>query len=142
MSTRWTEEEYLDYCRRTGQSSRIAPPAEEPEKRRNKYGAVKTWVDGICFDSKKEADYYCRLKLLVAEGEIDGFMYHGRMVVAEGTDREHRASMYEPDFVVLNRDGTCCVVDVKSTATVTPVFKTKIKALRARYPRVEIKLEV
>ena len=38
--------------------------------RRNKYGARKTLVDGIMFDSKREADRYCELKILLDRGEI------------------------------------------------------------------------
>lgn len=38
--------------------------------RRNKYGARKTLVDGIMFDSKREADRYRQLKLLLDRGEI------------------------------------------------------------------------
>ncbi len=38
--------------------------------RRNKYGAQKTLVDGIMFDSKREADRYRQLKILLDRGEI------------------------------------------------------------------------
>jgi len=38
---------------------------------RTKYGAVKTTIDGITFDSKKEAARYQQLKLLERAGEID-----------------------------------------------------------------------
>ena len=33
-------------------------------KSKNKYGAKKVTVDGIQFDSKKETNRYCELKLL------------------------------------------------------------------------------
>ena len=35
-----------------------------------KYKAVKTVIDGITFDSKKEAEYYGKLKLLLKAGKI------------------------------------------------------------------------
>ena len=38
---------------------------------RSKYGARKTIVDGITFDSKKEANRYRELKLLEDAGEIE-----------------------------------------------------------------------
>lgn len=38
--------------------------------RRSKYNARKTIVDGITFDSKHEADVWCRLKLREKAGEI------------------------------------------------------------------------
>ena len=37
---------------------------------RNKYGNKKTVVDGITFDSRKEAKRYQELKLLEKAGEI------------------------------------------------------------------------
>src|SRR3990167_2192701 len=39
--------------------------------RHGKYNARKTTVDGIRFDSKKEAVRYCELKLLEKAGEIE-----------------------------------------------------------------------
>jgi len=39
----------------------------EPPKK-HKYNARKTVVDGITFDSKREAEYYCELKLRVRAG--------------------------------------------------------------------------
>jgi len=130
----WTEEEYADYLARQGKA-----PGKTPEKRRSKYNARKTWVDGICFDSAKEAGYYSSLKLLHRCGELDGFLYHGKMVVAEGKDMEQRAALYEPDFVLLYPDGHYEVVDVKGMET--REFKLKIKVLRERYPRVTIRAE-
>lgn len=43
-------------------------PTEKPKK--SKYGAVKTEVDGIMFDSKREASRYQELRLLEQAGEI------------------------------------------------------------------------
>ena len=44
-----TEEEYQELMRRRSGN----PP---PEKKKSKYNAKKTWIDGICFDSKAEAN--------------------------------------------------------------------------------------
>lgn len=38
--------------------------------RRSKYNAKQTWVDGILFDSMREANRYKELKLLLDQGEI------------------------------------------------------------------------
>ena len=90
----WTEDEYSAYLQKTGKAA--------PKKsKRLKYGNRRVWVDGIPFDSQKEADYYCHLKLRVKAGEIDGFVYHGKIVVSEGEGKERRAALYEPDFIVL-----------------------------------------
>lgn len=130
----WTEEEYADYLARQGKTI-----GKTPEKRRPKYGARKTWMDGICFDSAKEARYYASLKLLCRCGQLDGFLYHGKMVVAEGIDEKQRAALYEPDFVLLHPGEKYEVIDVKGMET--KEFKLKIKALRERYPRVKIRTE-
>ena len=90
-----TEEEYQELMRRRGGN----PP---PEKKKSKYNAKKTWIDGICFDSKAEANYYAMTKMLVRAGELHGFLYHGNIVCTEGEKSDHRAVLYEPDFVLFN----------------------------------------
>ena len=62
---RWSEAEYARYIQNTKQYTNNQKP-------KNKYYSQKTWIDGICFDSKKEADYYYQLKLLTRAGEIKG----------------------------------------------------------------------
>ena len=131
----WTEQEYQDFLSRTGKGKAAKPPA----KRKNKYNAQQTWTDGICFDSRKEAEYYARLKLLHRAGAIAGFLHHGCMVVAEGTGIEARAALYETDFVILHADGSYEIVDTKGIET--DAFKLKIKALKSRYPGVKIRTE-
>ena len=59
---RWSEAEYARYIQNTEQNTSSPKP-------KNKYSSQKTWIDGICFDSKKEADYYCQLKLLTRAGD-------------------------------------------------------------------------
>ena len=119
----WTAEQYREYI--------------QSGKKASKYRSKKTWVDGLCFDSRKEADYYCQLKMLVRAGEIDGFIFHGKMIVAEGTDKDNRATTYEPDFVVLYPGQKYEIVDTKGVET--QVFKVKVKALRCRYPKLKIR---
>lgn len=45
-------------------------PVEQPKKKRSKYGNEKHEVDGIMFDSKKEANRYGELKLMLKVGII------------------------------------------------------------------------
>jgi len=130
----WTEQEYADFLAKTGKSNLNKPP-----KRGNKYHAHKTWVDGICFDSRKEAEYYARLKLLNRAEAIAGFLYHGAIVVSEGSGADSRATLYYPDFVILKNDGCYDLIDTKGVKT--DVFKLKIKAIKSRYPKIEIKTE-
>lgn len=110
-------------------------PVKKPKKK-NKYNAKRIKLDGICFDSQKEAEYYSNLKLLVRSGAIDGFTHHGNMIVAEGIDDE-RGSIYETDFIVFYPDGHYEVVDTKGVET--DVFKVKMKVLKSRYPHVKIR---
>lgn len=112
---------------------------ERDKPRKSKYGAVKTWVDGICFDSKKEAEKYNALKLLAKCGLIKGFLYHGKIILAEGLDKDSQALTYVPDFVVIKEDGTADIIDTKGMET--PEFKIKMKTLKAKYPDLEVRTE-
>lgn len=49
--------------------------------RGNKYGAVKTVVDGITFDSKAEARRYQELNLLRLKGELGPIFVHPRYAI-------------------------------------------------------------
>ena len=50
-------------------------------KRLSKYGNKKTVVDGIAFDSQKEANRYCELKLLWRGHEIDNLKRQVKEIV-------------------------------------------------------------
>lgn len=108
-------------------------------KKRSKYGSKKVWRDGICFDSKKEADKYSELKMAARCRTITGFLYHGKIILAEGLDKDHRALTYETDFVILKNDGTYEIVDTKGYET--QGFKDKMKVCKAKYPKLEITKE-
>jgi len=84
----------------------------EDKLKQTKYNNKKTWVDGVCFDSKKEAEYYENHKLLMRAGEIAGFCRQPQFVMVEG-NTENRAITYKADFVVFNNDGTYKIIDVK-----------------------------
>ena len=137
----WTEKDVQAHLERyTGKTvNEFVNDLPRVEQRKNKYNAERVWMDGICFDSKKEAAYYGELKLRVLAGDIAGFMYHGKIICAEGLGSELKASTYEPDFVVVNNDKTCEIVDTKGVQT--DVFKVKMKCIKNRYPRMEIATE-
>lgn len=105
-------------------------------RRKNKYGAKKVTIDGITFDSKAEALYYQRLKLLQKSGEIKEF---DRQVAFElipkgispGTGKTVRAVKYVVDFVVTYPDGSEEIIDVKGTETA--VFKLKAKIFMHKF---------
>lgn len=108
------------------------------ESKKSKYNSRKVRVDGIPFDSQKEADYYCDLKLLLQSGVIDGFCRQARFVVTAGDD-ETRATEYVTDFVIFFPDKTYKIVDVKGMET--EVFKLKMKSLKEKYPKLKIEME-
>lgn len=102
---------------------------------RSKYGAIKTVVDGIKFDSKKEANRYCELKILKTVGEVDNFNLQPAFLLQESFKRKDgkkiREIWYVADFEVWYPDGRREIEDVKGVETA--VFKIKRKLLEAKY---------
>ena len=131
MSLRMTDREYMDYLERTGQQTARQKP------KRSKYNNRKTWVDGICFDSAKEAAYYQDLKLLHQAGEIRGFCRQPEFILVDG-DAEHRAITYKADFIIFNNDGTYEVIDVKGYES--GQWKRTEKMFGLRYPELRLKI--
>ena len=106
-----------------------------PAPKKNKYNASKTIVDGITFDSMKEAEYYCELKLRVMAGEVTKFDTQVVFVLQEKYRRQGktvRAIKYIADFRVYYPDGRIEIVDVKGVRTRT--YRDKIKMLLKKYP--------
>lgn len=137
---RWSEDDYYAY-RQKQKAKKHIPQPEGKKPKRSKYGAKKTWLDGMCFDSQKEANFYSNLKLLHRAGALAGYIVHGAMVCTTGSDKDNKATLYLPDFILLYPDGTYKIVDTKSEATHTQVFKNKMKALREKFPGVEVYIE-
>lgn len=97
--------------------------------RANKYHAKKTVVDGIEFDSAKEAKRYTKLRDMEEEGKIQ----HLRLQVPfellpsfECDGVKYRGMSYVADFVYY-RDGKQVVEDVKGVKT--PEYKLKKKLM-------------
>jgi len=60
---RWTEEQYQEFIKKKkGLPVKPQSKRKRKSKSKSKYNNQKTIVDGIKFDSKKEAEYYCQLK--------------------------------------------------------------------------------
>lgn len=95
--------------------------------KRSKYGAKRTLLDGICFDSKAEASYYAALKIRERAGEVcDIEMQRPYCLTVNGI----LVATYRADFVfwdvALRRRR---VIDVKGVNT--PVFRLKQKLMSA-----------
>lgn len=125
-----SEDEYAKIMERRG------VPIPKNEKK-SKYHNKRTVVDGIHFDSQKEADYYGELKLRLQAGEIKGFCRQPEFVLLEGFAGQ-RPETYRADFVVFQNDGTADVIDTKGTET--EVFKIKKKQFQAKFPGLKLKV--
>lgn len=100
---------------------------------RSKYGAKKTTVDGIEFDSKAEARRYGELKLLERAGKIKNLE---RQVRYDLEVNGEKIGFYKADFRYWDQAASQQVVeDVKGMRT--PVFVIKAKLMKALH-RVEI----
>ena len=80
------------------------------KERKSKYNAKKIEIDGVKFDSRKEADFYCELKIKLQAKQIKGFCRQAQFVLANDIS-------YKADFIVFNNDGTTDIIDVKGFAT-------------------------
>lgn len=102
----WTVEDYKAY-------------SNKENFRKSKYRANKTSIDGHTFDSQKEADYYCKLKLRLKGNDIKGFCLQPTFILAPGLK-------YKADFIVFNNDGSTEVIDVKGFKTKEYIAKKKV----------------
>ena len=99
------------------------------KKKPHKYGAVKTVIDGIKFDSKAEAMYYQLhkhdkgMKMQERFVLMDKFRLNGKV---------YREIAYVPDFTFYDDEGNLIkIVDVKGM--LTSGFKIKAKMFANRY---------
>jgi hypothetical protein len=102
-----------------------------------KHGNKITKVDGITFRSRKEADYYCVLKIRFMAGEIIGLVLQPKFVLQEGTDTE-QAITYSADFLIINPDYTCEVVDTKGFES--EQWERTYKMFKIKYPKINLKV--
>lgn len=91
----------------------------------NKYGAKKITIDGITFDSKKEANRYCELCLMENAGYITNLQRQVRYTLIPKQEGE-RACEYIADFVY-EENGKTVVEDTKGFKT--PEYKIKRKLM-------------
>lgn len=100
---------------------------ESKPSKTSKYGNHKVEVDGITFDSKKEANRYRELKMMERAGEIQGLELQPVFDLIPKQDGE-RAVRYLGDFRY-TKEGKTVVEDVKSSATKTQVYRIKRKLM-------------
>ena len=114
---------------------------EQKEERKNKYNNSKPTIDGITFDSQKEADYYCDLKLLKKAGKIKDFELQPKFWLLEPENDKVTGNgvYYKADFKIINNDDSEAIVDTKGYKT--QVYKLKKKWLLYKYPNINFKEE-
>lgn len=98
-------------------------PKREPAKKRAKYNAKKTVVDGIKFDSKKESERYSVLKLLERSGQIGGLKLQVVFLLSVNGILVCR---YIADFVYNDANGNQVVEDCKGFKTREYELKRKL----------------
>ena len=99
----------------------------------SKYGNEKMDIDGIKFDSKKEARRYAELKLLERAGRIKDLEPHKKKFVLIPAQRDkdgkllERECAYVADFVYKDAStGDTIVEDVKGYKTPEYIMKRKM----------------
>lgn len=100
---------------------------------KSKYGAVKTKIDGIEFDSKGEAEHYASLKLLERAGVIHDLELQPRFILQDSfiyQGHKERKIEYVADFQYV-KGGHTVVEDYKGMRT--QVYKLKRKLFLKRY---------
>lgn len=94
----------------------------------SKYRNKKTEVDGITFDSKREAKRYSELKLLERAGQIDTLTLQPKFTIFPSQRRDdgkaERPCVYIADFMY-RENGVFVVEDVKGMKTPDYIIKRK-----------------
>lgn len=102
----------------------------------NKYGNMKTEIDGITFASKHEAQRFAELKLLERAGEISDLQLQ-RVFTLIGAQRDkdgkviERPCKYIADFAYKDQSGKLIVEDAKGLRT--DVYRIKKKLMLSIY---------
>lgn len=102
--------------------------------KQNKYKNKKVIYNGIKFDSKKEMDYYIKLKMLEKAGKIKDLRLQVPFIVLETfrlNDKTYKKTKYIADFVYSDEEGKYHVVDTKGVRT--DVYKLKKKLMAWKY---------
>ncbi len=111
------------------------------KKKRSKFGATKVAINGIKFDSKKEAERYQHLELLQRASVISNLQVHPIFkLIVKGV----HICDYEADFEYIRmEDSKRIVEDVKALgkkikgkkrfSTKTPLYQAKKRLVKALY---------
>lgn len=114
-------------------AAQAKPPEPPKEPKRNKYGAVRTEVEGIWFDSKGEADRWVELKRLRALAQIRNLERQIAYPLKIGDVKlgEYRADFVYERFEPAQAEWIKVVEDFKGLRTGLYIWKAK--HLKAQY---------
>lgn len=121
----WSEEEFKKYVKTNSSSNK---------KRKSKYRAKKMELDGILFDSKKEAERYSELKMLERAKLITNLELQPKFLLQEKFEyngKVIRKIEYIADFKYIDEKGNTVVEDVKGLKT--DVYNIKKKLFLNKY---------
>ncbi|CAK7002796.1 MAG: hypothetical protein PEPC_00102 [Peptostreptococcus russellii] len=121
----WSEEEFKKYVKTNSSSNK---------KRKSKYRAEKMELDGILFDSKKEAERYSELKMLERANLITNLELQPKFLLQEKFEyngKVIRKIEYIADFKYIDEKGNTVVEDVKGLKT--DVYNIKKKLFLNKY---------
>lgn len=112
-------------------------------KKPSKYRSQKTVVYGILFDSQKEANHYCELKLRKQAREIVDFFRQVPFLLHEGYYKDGKwvkPIYYIADFLVLRwSEDNELIIEVHETkGKWTPMASDKRKMFERRYPQYRL----
>lgn len=102
--------------------------AEMAKPRRNKFGAIRTTIDGVTFDSQREATLFQQFKAMEKTGMITDLRRQPKYVLAVNGVT---IATYRPDWDYIEK-GDRHVIDVKSAPTMKKRdFKLICKLMKA-----------
>ena len=100
----------------------------------SKYGNRKTEIDGITFDSVREANRYVELKMLEKTGFISSLKLQQKFEIVPKKGNNKRARFYIADFTYTEK-GKQIIEDVKSEITrKNPLYSLKKALMLYLYP--------
>ena len=110
-----------------------------------KYHNKKTFIDGIKFDSKLEAERYSQLLMMERAGVIRDLELQPEYELIPSfrkNGKTWRRTVYKADFrYILAEDDSYIIEDVKgSTEVITDVFRLKQKLFEYKYPYYTISI--
>lgn len=111
----------------------------KPLFKNSKYKNKKTFVEGILFDSKKEAQKYVDLK---KDPRVRSIKLQPSYLLQEAFEKnrkKYRAIYYKADFEIEYWNGSSAALDTKGFKT--EVFKLKEKLFHYKYPHLKLIVE-